>query len=69
MVKTFSWRITGTVDTLVISFLITRQWKWALSISAVELFTKLFLYYVHERAWNKISFGRVREPKMGNFEI
>jgi uncharacterized membrane protein len=69
-VKAVSWRLTGSVDTLVISFLITRQIKWALTISGVELFTKIFLFYVHERVWNKIPFGRVLEPKdKPNFEI
>lgn len=60
LLKAVSWRITGTVDTVVISFLITGKLKWAVSIGAVELFTKLCLYYAHERVWNRISFGRVR---------
>jgi len=62
IVKAISWRATGTVDTIVISFLITGQPTWALKIGFVELFTKIALYYVHERAWNKLSFGRVK-PK------
>ena len=62
MVKAVSWRATGTVDTIIISFFITGQAKWALSIGFVELFTKVFLYYVHERVWNKLSFGRLK-PK------
>ena len=68
-VKAISWRLTGSIDTMVISYLITGKIKWALSISGVELFTKVFLYYVHERVWNKISIGRVKEPKKDNFEI
>lgn len=69
-VKALSWRITGTIDTLVISFLITGKIKLALSIGGVEVFTKMFLYYVHERVWNKISIGRVVEPKdKANFDI
>jgi len=70
IIKAVSWRLTGSVDTLVISFLITRQLKWAFTISGVELFTKVFLYYVHERIWNKIPLGRIQEPKdKPNFEI
>jgi uncharacterized membrane protein len=34
----------------------------AASIGSIELFTKMALYYFHERAWNKISFGKVQEP-------
>ena len=60
VVKAISWRVTGTLDTIVISFLITGQAKWALSIGFVELFTKVALYYVHERIWNRLSFGRVK---------
>ena len=60
VVKAISWRVTGTVDTVIISFLITGQAKWALSIGFVELFTKVALYYVHERIWNRLSFGRVK---------
>lgn len=58
--KSISWRLTGTVDTMIISFLITGKLKWALSIGVVELFTKMFLYYAHERIWNRISFGRAK---------
>ena len=70
-VKAVSWRFTGSLDTLVISFLITGKLKWALTISGVELFTKIGLYYLHERAWEQISLGRVKEPKRDkpSFEI
>ena len=60
LVKAISWRATGTVDTIIISFLVTGQAKWALSIGFIELFTKVFLYYVHERVWNRLDFGRVK---------
>jgi uncharacterized membrane protein len=60
MVKALSWRATGTLDTIVVSYFVTGQIKLALSIGLVELFTKIGLYYVHERAWNRISFGRTK---------
>jgi len=71
LVKAVSWRITGSIDTLIISFLITRKLKWALGIMSVEFFTKVMLYYGHERVWEKLSFGRVKEAKKDkpNFEI
>ncbi len=59
-VKAVSWRVTGTCDTILISFLITGQAKMAVSIGFVELFTKIGLYYVQERVWNRLSFGRVK---------
>ena len=67
VVKAISWRATGTVDTVLISFLITGQIKLAMSIGFVELFTKIFLYYLHERIWNRISFGREKLKK--DYEI
>lgn len=67
LVKAISWRITGTLDTILISWLITGQMKWALSIGFVELFTKIALYYVHERIWNRLDFGRVKSKE--DFDI
>ena len=60
LVKAISWRVTGTCETVLISWLITGQIKAALGIGFVELFTKIALYYVHERIWNKLDFGRVK---------
>jgi len=34
----------------------------AASIGSIEVITKMILYYFHERAWNKISFGKIKEP-------
>ena len=62
LAKGVSWRITGSIDTMIISFLVTGKIKLAFAISGIELFTKIFLYYVHERIWLKIPFGHVKEP-------
>jgi uncharacterized membrane protein len=63
LTKAISWRVTGTLDTIVISFLITGQIKLAISIGFVELFTKICLYYLHERLWEKIPFGRIKQEE------
>jgi uncharacterized membrane protein len=63
IVKAISWRVTGSIDTMIITFLITGKWTFALAVSGVELFTKVGLYYVHERIWEKLAFGRVKEAK------
>ena len=60
LAKAISWRATGTIDTILISYVITGHAKWALSIGFVELFTKVFLYYLHERIWNRLSFGKIK---------
>ncbi len=58
IVKTISWRVTGTIDTFLVSYLITGKVGIAASISGVEVFTKLLLYYLHERIWNRIKLGK-----------
>ena len=63
LVKAVSWRATGTVDTIIISFLVTGKIKLAVSIGFIELFTKICLYYLHERFWEKISFGRMTQEE------
>jgi len=60
-VKGLTWRIVATADTFIITYVITGQIKFAISISFLEVFTKLALYYFHERTWNKTKFGRVTE--------
>ena len=57
--KAFSWRILASTDTFLISWLITGQLSWAGTITIFEIITKTFLYYVHERGWNKIKWGRI----------
>ena len=56
--KSISWRIIGTIDTFVISLLITHKPITAASIAGIEILTKTFLYCFHERGWNKIKWGR-----------
>ncbi len=60
--KTISWRTLGTLDTMIISYFVTGNLIMAASIGSIEVITKMILYYFHERAWNKINIGRVKEP-------
>lgn len=53
-IKSVSWRIVGTLDTMVISYFITGRVTVALSIGSVEVITKTILYYFHERLWAHI---------------
>jgi uncharacterized membrane protein len=56
--KTISWRIIGTLDTILLSWLVTGNWKMGLTIGGIEVITKMVLYFFHERAWYKLSkFG------------
>lgn len=58
VVKSLSWRVIGTLDTIVISWIITGALTLAFSIGMVELVTKMVLYFLHERMWNGIKWGR-----------
>jgi len=51
LLKAFSWRLVGTIDTFIVSLVVTGTVSIAVTISAVEFFTKILLYYLHERAW------------------
>lgn len=62
IVKSISWRVLGTFDTMVISYLITGSLAMAASIGSIEVVTKMILYYFHERVWNKLTFGRAKQP-------
>ena len=56
-VKTFTWRFVGTVDTVIIASLITRQLEIGLKIGLIEILTKMILYYFHEKIWYRFNFG------------
>lgn len=56
--KSISWRVIGTLDTIIISWIVTGTLTMAFSIGLVELVTKMLLYFFHERLWNSISWGK-----------
>jgi uncharacterized membrane protein len=58
IVKAMSWRVVGTIDTMIISWFITGELTMALSIGSIEVLTKMVLYYGHERIWNLIKWRK-----------
>ena len=58
LAKAISWRITGTIDTFLISWLITGHVLLATGIAFTEIMTKVFLFWLHERVWNRITWGQ-----------
>lgn len=59
LIKGISWRFFGTLDTIFISYFITGVWTSAFAIGGLELITKVGLYYVHERVWGNVKWGRI----------
>ena len=52
--KAFTWRITATLTTAIIAFLVTGELGTAVAIGGIEFFAKFVIYYAHERAWVRI---------------
>lgn len=65
LAKALSWRVTGSIDTTILSWLFTGDLRIAAAIGVTEVATKMVLYYLHERAWNRIPLGRTRASKLG----
>ena len=61
VVKTISWRTVGTLDTIIVSYFVTGNLVMAASIGSIEVITKMTLYYFHERVWNRLKFGTVKQ--------
>jgi uncharacterized membrane protein len=58
ILKAVSWRIFASIDTFLIAWLISGSVSTSSWIAGIEAFTKVFLYYFHERLWNKISWAK-----------
>tara|TARA_R110000751_G_scaffold34323_3_gene85094 strand:+ start:580 stop:798 length:219 start_codon:yes stop_codon:yes gene_type:complete len=61
LLKTITWRVIGTLDTILLSWLITGSIRTGFGIGGAEFITKTILYYLHERAWYNINFGIKRK--------
>jgi uncharacterized membrane protein len=58
LVKTISWRVTGSSATFLIAYLLIGNFAVAGVIGITQMITNTILYYVHERVWNKIQWGQ-----------
>ncbi|MDC3366836.1 DUF2061 domain-containing protein [Flavobacteriaceae bacterium] len=61
LAKSISWRIIGTVDTFLLSYILTGSISFGLSISGVDFFSKLAFYYFHERFWFLSNIGNANK--------
>jgi uncharacterized membrane protein len=60
--KAISWRVIATLTTMTIVFLFTRKFILTIGIGGAEVLSKMIFYYLHERAWQIISWGKKKHP-------
>lgn len=58
LLKTVSWRVTGSLSTAIIAWLVIGDVAVAGALALIQAMANSVLYYLHERAWNRIDFGR-----------
>ena len=59
LVKTMTWRVTASLTTFLIAWILTGDLLIGISIGSIEAIAKIFLYYYHERIWNNINWGKI----------
>jgi adenylylsulfate kinase len=62
LLKALSWRTLATITTGVLVFVFTGELALAITVGSLEVIAKMFLYFLHERAWQKIKFGKKEIP-------
>lgn len=58
LLKTTTWRVSATGTTMALVYIFTGKFTIAFSVGILETVLKTLLFYVHERAWNSVSYGR-----------
>jgi adenylylsulfate kinase len=64
LIKAISWRVFATLITMIITYLITHQLTLAFYVGFFEFFSKIFLFYIHERIWGWIPLGIKRTGRL-----
>ena len=64
LAKTITWRVVGTVDTILVGWLVSGDATMGLTIGGFEMASKTLLYYFHERAW--FRYGRLGREDQTN---
>ena len=60
IVKTMTWRVTASLTTFIIAWILTGDFLIGATIGSIEAIAKIFLYYFYDRIWNKISWAKIR---------
>jgi adenylylsulfate kinase len=61
--KAVSYRVLGSTTTALIAFMLTRKVALSGELGILDMVLKIGLYFVHERLWNHITFGRSKRPE------
>lgn len=64
ILKTITWRVVGTIDTMLLGWLVSGDPLIGITIGSFEVITKMILYFIHERLWYKIDFGVKRSENV-----
>jgi len=62
LVKTITWRIIALVTTIAVVYIYSGDVHESLVVGLGANFLKMIFYYIHERVWNRVHFGRVKPP-------
>lgn len=66
IIKGFTWRIIASTTIFIITYFTTGEMGTAVTVTSIEFFVKIFLYYLHERAWLKVPRGTIRKITKGS---
>jgi len=61
--KAVSYRVLGTSLTVVSAWMLTSQWSVAAGLGLVDCVGKIVVFYLHERLWDRIDWGRSKPPE------
>ena len=59
--KALTWRLLATIITTAVAFTLTGKISFAVEIGAIDTVIKLFIYFAHERAWQMIPYGKIKQ--------
>ena len=63
LAKAVSYRILGSLSTALIFYVLSGKLSLSIGAGALDMVVKIGLYFVHERMWNHIPFGRPKPPE------
>lgn len=61
--KAVSWRVGGTIVTFTVAWFLTGKFELAARIGMLDTLIKVAAFYVHERLWNRLNFGKKKPPE------